>query len=135
MKGIVLLTVLVLLVISFPQIALSQNASYSDLAGNRTKSSSNCAISVPNAFTPNGDGINDALALECQCDVAEFRFTIYTKSGKSVYKSTNIRQKWDGYINGTPVDDGYYKWEIIYKSKGSNGSDAVELRGDIAIIR
>jgi len=133
MKGLVLLGVFFLLTIS-PKYTLSQNTSTSEIVSNRIKTSINCSIFVPHAFTPNGDGINDALRINCPCDLSDFSFIIYNDSGE-IYKTKNVRQKWDGKKNGTPVDEGYYKWEIIYSVRERGKLRERTLSGDIAIIR
>ena len=111
----------------------AQSSSYRDAIPQRTRAANNCAISVPNVFTPNGDGINDALELQCNCKVSDFRFTVFSGKGNKIYHSRNARLRWNGFANGRPVREGYYRWEITYKVQGN--PNYTKLRGDIAIIR
>ena len=111
----------------------AQSSSYSDPIPRRVKTSKSCAISVPNVFTPNGDGINDALELRCNCKVEDFRFTVFSGKGNRIYQSKNAGLRWNGFSNGRPVREGYYRWEISYKVLGN--PNYTKLRGDIAIIR
>ncbi len=133
MKGLVLIGTIILLA-STPKFTLSQNASSSEIVSGQNKSTLKCSIFVPHAFTPNGDGINDALRVNCPCEITEYTFTIYDEKG-AIYKTHNIRQKWDGRRNGQPVNEGYYKWEIVYSMKENGKLRERTLHGDIAIIR
>jgi len=111
----------------------SQTLSYREPVARPEPYEQNCSIAVPNAFTPNGDGINDALELRCDCQLSEFSFEVYSRNGNQVYRSRQIRQKWNGTQSGRPVKEGYYNWEITYKA--SDTGQYTRLRGNIAIIR
>ncbi len=76
-------------------------------------------INVPNAFTPNGDGINDIFKLSIK-SVKNFECIILDKSGKQIYKWTDPDKGWDGKINGNNIaDDGIY----YYIAKGLNSNN------------
>lgn len=79
---------------------------------------------VPDAFTPNGDGLNDVFR-PIPIGMKSLRFfKVYNRLGQLVF-STNIQNKgWDGTINGNPQDPGVFVWmaegedylgKIIYK--------------------
>lgn len=73
-----------------------------------------CYIAVPNAFTPNGDGLNDYLYPLNAYKADSLRFRVYNRLGQLVYQSTDWTQKWDGTINGAPQDAGTYVWTLQY---------------------
>jgi gliding motility-associated-like protein len=90
---------------------------------------SQCIVTVPNTFTPNGDGINDlwditALRAYPGCTVA-----IYTRSGAVVYNSINYPQPWDGTYNGKQLPVGTYYYIIDLK----NGKKP--LAGFVTLLR
>jgi gliding motility-associated-like protein len=69
-------------------------------------------LSIPNVFTPNGDGINDTwsiLQLESYPDV---RVTVCNRYGQQVFLSNGYGTEWDGSVNGQPVPAGTYYYVI-----------------------
>lgn len=64
-------------------------------------------IFIPNAFSPNGDGINDTFQLK-GVGVKEVSFRVYSRTGQSLYYSTDPNFLWDGLVNGEPIEDGSY---------------------------
>lgn len=77
---------------------------------------------VPNAFTPNGDGINNTFSPVC-AGIAKYTLTIYNRWGEVIQECENC--SWDGSHYGNPVTDGAYmymlrveaeskKWETIF---------------------
>jgi gliding motility-associated-like protein len=65
---------------------------------------------VPDAFTPNGDGLNDVFKpILIGMKSLKF-FKVYNRLGQVVF-STNVQRKgWDGTINGNPQDAGVFVW-------------------------
>jgi gliding motility-associated-like protein len=55
---------------------------------------------VPNAFTPNGDGQNDALYVRFQGSVDRLDFKIYNRWGELVFATDNKDIGWDGIFQG-----------------------------------
>jgi gliding motility-associated-like protein len=89
-------------------------------------------IFVPNAFTPNDDGLNDIVFLKIYCDFVLEHFEIYDRWGQRVFKAVNANQGWDGKTHGEPADIGTY----FYLVNGhSEQGEAVTLKGDITLIR
>jgi gliding motility-associated-like protein len=80
-------------------------------------------ILVPNAFTPNGDGLNDYFRPEMR-GIDDFEFHIFNKWGELIYSSyTKEDPGWDGTLNGTMSPNGNYVYKIRYTSiDGERGS-------------
>ena len=73
-----------------------------------------CLIKVPNAFTPNDDGLNDRLKA-INADLAtQFVLSVYNRFGQRVFYSTNPLKGWDGTYKGLPAETGTYVWQISY---------------------
>ncbi len=77
-----------------------------------------CDIFIPDAFTPNGDGVNDEFSAP---EINRHRlldFTIVHRRGNIVFQSADPTQKWDGTYKGEKMDVGTYSYYIKYICKG-----------------
>ena len=62
---------------------------------------------IPNAFTPNGDGLNDGWGPSLQEYLDEDYFlSVYDSQGRLVWHSSNPSARWDGTVSGRPVRGG-----------------------------
>jgi gliding motility-associated-like protein len=68
-------------------------------------------IYVPNAFTPNGDGVNDVLFVYGTA-ITSVRFMIYSQWGKQLFLSTDISKGWDGTSKGERAPAGLYTYAL-----------------------
>lgn len=95
------------------------------------------SIKVPNAFSPNGDGINDYFNVYDVKSIVEFNATIYNRWGQQLY-SWGIDQMecescgWDGTYKGKAVKDGVYY--VIVTAKGADGL-VYEFQRDVNVLR
>ena len=73
-------------------------------------------ITVPNVFTPNGDGNNDIFYIP-NSGVREYHFTIYNRWGGIMFETTAPEIAWDGYNNsGNPSAEGTYYYVLEARS-------------------
>ncbi|MCZ2223230.1 MAG: PKD domain-containing protein [Chitinophagales bacterium] len=87
-------------------------------------------IIIPNAFSPNGDGINDTWVIENLNDYVNVSVEIFNRYGQLIYKTNNgYTTPWDGKVNGKPVPVGVYYYIIDFKGQYPNKS------GSLTIIR
>ncbi|MFT5919009.1 MAG: gliding motility-associated-like protein, partial [Granulosicoccus sp.] len=78
------------------------------------------AFWVPNAFTPDNDGLNDSFTGEGDgVNWEEYDMQIFDRWGELIYQTNDINAPWNGYYKGTLVEMGVY----VYKIK------VAELRG------
>ena len=89
-------------------------------------------IAAPNAFSPNGDGINDTWRLNVQGVVNDYSLTIFNRYGQVLYTSTDFSKGWDGTINGKPVPVGTYYYIIQSKD---NSNRPVKQTGYVVVLR
>ncbi|TAF31668.1 MAG: hypothetical protein EAZ57_11110 [Cytophagales bacterium] len=88
-------------------------------------------IDIPNAFTPNNDGLNDSFAPICNY-LGSFEMEIFTKWGNSVFKTKDINSRWDGTLKGTPLNTDSYVYVIqLTDERGV----AFQKRGEVMLIR
>jgi len=79
------------------------------------KLSDNCSqLAIPNAFTPNGDGINDVFRPTINMEIVNYVFTIYNRWGKKVFETTDYTKGWNGNINGVRQTTGNYIYIISF---------------------
>lgn len=91
------------------------------------------AVFIPNAFTPDGDGINDVLSISTK-NIASFSIEIFDRWGRIVYASKDPEMKWLGDI----LDDGYYAPNGLYHYRyvaTLKNLDIFERNGFIHLIR
>ena len=73
---------------------------------------SDTELSIPNVFSPNGDGQNDYIDVLTN-GVTVYEFTVFTRSGSRIYHSLSPRIFWDGNsIGGQELSEGVYYYVI-----------------------
>jgi gliding motility-associated-like protein len=90
-------------------------------------------VKVMDAFTPNGDGINDKwLTTNGAACTNQIVVSVFNRYGGVVYENQNYQNNWDGTYKGKPVPDGTYYFVVTYKL--INGRNYT-LKGDVTILR
>jgi len=94
----------------------------------------NCyfGLYIPNAFTPNGDQLNDVFRARVYGTVLSFNLSIYNRFGEIVFSSTDPLQGWDGTTKGNPADAGVFVWQCSYHLQGAG---PVFEKGTVTLIR
>jgi gliding motility-associated-like protein len=89
-------------------------------------------VFVPNAFTPNNDGINDVLRIKVYGKIIIDQFVVYNRWGQTVFLGGEVNKGWDGTYKGQPAAAGNYIWTIQgYDIDGT----PINLKGSVMIIR
>ena len=90
-------------------------------------------LEMPNAFSPNGDGINDVYkAKSGYQSLVEFHAYIFNRWGQKLFEWTNPADGWDGTYKGKPVKDGVYF--CLVKAKGADGK-TYNIKRDVNLLR
>jgi gliding motility-associated-like protein len=93
-------------------------------------------LEMPNAFSPNGDGINDYFQAKTNTkSIVEFHAYIFNRHGQKLYDWTDWSTEergWDGTYNGHPVKDGVYY--VYVKALGADGTE-YNIRRDVNLLR
>ncbi|HIP37163.1 MAG TPA: gliding motility-associated C-terminal domain-containing protein, partial [Crocinitomix sp.] len=89
-------------------------------------------VHVPNAFSPNGDGLNDELQHYVGYDISNFRIIIIDRWGQVMFNSTSPTEYWDGTFNGQLVNSGIYTYVVEYTT--TNG-EYTKKSGNITLVR
>lgn len=89
---------------------------------------------LPNAFSPNGDGLNDVLKPEMVGYALVNTFEVFNRYGQLVYKSSNNNNfGWDGNYLGRPADIGVYYYRITFTDPFSQERHI--KTGDVTLLR
>lgn len=90
-------------------------------------------LKIPNAFSPNGDGINDIFKVTYK-SLVSFNAVVFNRWGQKLYQwgFSEIDQGWDGTSNGRQVPAGVYF--VVIEARGSDGV-VYKHKGDINILR
>ena len=123
-----------------PSFIISQAGSYEVTIGNDCATattinmeveSTNCLVSMPNVFTPDGDGLNDFFAPVSDGFVEILQFKIFNRWGNVVFDKNN-QEGWDGTNDGKSVPSDVY----VYTIELINGDGSRELlSGDVTLVR
>lgn len=73
-------------------------------------------LTVPNAFSPNGDGINDVWNIDALSSYPESETNVFNRYGQLVFHSNGYGRPWDGRLNGQPLPVGTYYYTIDRKN-------------------
>lgn len=88
-------------------------------------------LRIPNAFTPNGDGINDVWKVAYR-SLTSFKCTIFDRYGNQLFQFDDPSEGWDGKYKGKVVKPGVYFYVI--EAQGADGKK-YKKGGDINIIQ
>ncbi len=89
---------------------------------------------IPNVFTPNGDGINDFLVYTI-AGVETFDLQIYNRWGALMFESSDAAQVWNGQNEaGNAAPDGTYFWVLTYTSTCGDGEQQT-VTGTVSLMR
>jgi gliding motility-associated-like protein len=87
---------------------------------------------VPNAFSPNGDGVNDRFRFIPVGITSYDFFRIFNRWGEEIHSSTDFRDGWDGSFKGRPAPVDTYIW--ILRGKDLNG-ETILRKGTVTLVR
>ncbi len=108
---------------------MSNNYTFNPIPGTLTIIAVSPNVSIPNAFTPNGDGYNDLWNIPALAGYPQCMVSIYNRYGGLIYQSRGYPSAWDGTYNGSQLPTGTYYYIIDLK----NGTKP--LSGYVALIR
>jgi gliding motility-associated-like protein len=90
-------------------------------------------IKVMDAFTPNGDAINDKwLVTQGGACTVQSKVSVFNRYGSEVYSNLNYTNDWNGTYKGKTLPDGTYYYQIEFTLVGGR---KIYVKGDVTIIR
>lgn len=88
-------------------------------------------IAVPEAFTPNGDGVNDIVRLRLKGQYTQLDFSIYNRWGELIFSSNDENIGWDGTYKGKLQSPDSYAWSVAVKTIAGH---IIRQRGSISLL-
>ncbi len=86
---------------------------------------------IPNAFTPNGDGLNDCFGVYKWGNISNLRFLIYNLWGEVIFSTSDFSKCWDGTRHGVAQQTGTY----IFLIQGKTLCGNIFRKGAIILLR
>lgn len=84
---------------------------------------------IPNAFTPNGDGLNDVFGVKGE-GISDLHVLVFDRWGEVIFESTDPEKQWDGSFKGRPVQQGTYVYQVY-----ASGDKPLSRTGSVTVIR
>lgn len=84
------------------------------------------------AFTPNGDGINDQWLVTTGNCLRQAKVEVFNRYGARVYQNNDYKNNWSGQFDGKPLPDGTYYYLISYQLITGK---MVQMKGHVTILR
>ena len=125
-------------------IAISAPGEYTVIAANdcdtvaaavTVRECERCEVYIPNAFSPNNDGVNDLFQPFSDCPLSDFQMRIYDRWGSLLLDITDPDTGWDGLVRGRPAGPGLYVWVAQYQVEEDGRLRKVEEAGELMLIR
>ena len=91
----------------------------------------NPLLFIPNAFSPNDDGINDCFKIKPQGRLKNFQLAIFNRMGQQVFFTTDVNQCWDGTYNGQRQNSGNFVYYLKIKNECRENTKS----GNLLLIR
>jgi gliding motility-associated-like protein len=90
-------------------------------------------IFIPNAFTPNNDGVNDQFKMFGELSNIYFLdISVFDRWGEKVFESNDPNFEWDGTYRGEPAPIGVYIY--VATAVFNNGSHR-DFKGSVTLLR
>ncbi len=86
---------------------------------------------IPDAFTPNGDGLNDTFK-PGGIGIKSYHMQVFNGWGQQLFETNNMQDGWNGSYEGTPVQDGVYTY--FGEATGHSGK-IFNFSGSVTILR
>ncbi|NUN99633.1 MAG: gliding motility-associated C-terminal domain-containing protein [Saprospiraceae bacterium] len=95
-----------------------------------------CRIYLPNAFSPNDDGINDRLLpFPHSCIFSDYNLKLFSRWGELVFESADPALGWDGKFRNKPLPEGAFVYQLRYILQTPTGQQQKTTAGEVILLR
>ncbi|HYK55616.1 MAG TPA: gliding motility-associated C-terminal domain-containing protein, partial [Flavisolibacter sp.] len=91
------------------------------------------AVYIPNAFTPNGDGLNDLFKVTAFGTLDHFDLQIYNRWGELVFKTNDVQKGWNGIYKQRLQSSDTFVWHARYRFAGSTSLQS--QKGTMTLVK
>lgn len=99
----------------------------------------NCVpdVYVPNAFSPNNDGVNDRFHpfVQTTSPIARYELTVFNRWGSVVFQTRDSSQAWDGEWQQEWAGQGLYLWKLDMEVETLEGTQSISETGEVFLFR
>ncbi len=88
---------------------------------------------MPNAFSPNGDGLNDVFRIPSQTPQKIISFSVFNRWGQRIFNTENSSSGWDGNFGNQAQPPDTYVWQIKYLDLSSG--KVITASGTVLLVR
>jgi gliding motility-associated-like protein len=92
----------------------------------------NCDVYIPNAFTPDLNGLNDFFFTKSECSFEAYELVVYNRWGEEFFRSNDPSQPWNGGVQSHFAPDGVYTYSLTYQFASE---DPMSKQGFVVLIR
>ncbi|CAN5322192.1 hypothetical protein BH09BAC5_BH09BAC5_06750 [soil metagenome] len=90
-------------------------------------------VYVPNAFTPNGSGLNDYFKPSTGfVDFVDYDFAVFNRWGQKLFETNDVNGAWDGRFAGHKCMPDVYVWILTFKTASGQ---YIDMKGAVTLIR
>ncbi|MCP4122631.1 MAG: PKD domain-containing protein [Bacteroidetes bacterium] len=89
------------------------------------------SLFIPNAFSPNNDGLNDQLTVQIEGEYDRFEFRITDRWGTLVFQATEVNESWDGMLDGKLLSGDAFGFYLEIECQG----ETLIRQGNITLLR
>jgi gliding motility-associated-like protein len=90
---------------------------------------------IPNAFTPDGDGLNDTFKVVPSNDnITDFHMMIFNRWGEFLWETYNIDEGWDGVYKGRLCPGETYVYKVVWSAQGVPGENEPHVATGSAVL-
>lgn len=94
-----------------------------------------CQMVLPNAFSPNNDGVNDVFMPKTNCLINSYDLWIYNRWGEELFWTNNPTDAWNGIYKGIKQELGVYVYKVQYTTIENGILQTKNLKGNVSLIR
>ncbi|GAB3578369.1 T9SS type B sorting domain-containing protein [Hymenobacter daeguensis] len=98
---------------------------------NRATVTRRLTVTIPSAFTPNNDGLNDVLEVKGKY-LSNYTFVVVDRNGQEVFRGTQRSEAWDGTIKGHAPVLGAYVWRF---QQNNEDGEPYSATGTVTILK
>lgn len=90
-------------------------------------------VYVPNAFTPNGNGLNDVFIPSTGfIDIVDYNFAVFNRWGEKIFETDDRNTGWDGKYKGHKCEPETYVWLLTFKTAYGQ---YIDRKGIVTLLR